>query len=110
MDTREDDLPVPSVAIADTEYEHFGWWTMVDEDGDVAFQTFFGGTEDAIFDADTGLLVGTATYNGPAAGRYAVKTFNSNSTLDGCESRMAVMSAAWFVEFRQRLPWLLHVD
>ena len=28
----------------------------------------------------------------------------------GCESRMAVMSAAWFVEFRQRLPWLLHVD
>ena len=31
-------------------------------------------------------------------------------TLVGCESRMAVMSAAWFVEFRQRLPWLLHVD
>ena len=29
---------------------------------------------------------------------------------EGCESRMAVMSAAWFVEFRQRLPWLLHVD
>ena len=27
-----------------------------------------------------------------------------------CESHMAVMSAAWFVEFRQRLPWLLHVD
>ena len=30
--------------------------------------------------------------------------------IQGCESRMAVMSAAWFVEFRQRLPWLLHVD
>ena len=29
MKSREDDLPVPSVAIADTEYEHFGWWTMV---------------------------------------------------------------------------------
>ena len=29
---------------------------------------------------------------------------------NGCESRMAVMSAAWFVEFRQRLPWLLQVD
>ena len=28
----------------------------------------------------------------------------------GCESRMAVMSTAWFVEFRQRLPWLLQVD
>ena len=23
--------PCLSVAIADTEYEHFGWWTMVDE-------------------------------------------------------------------------------
>ena len=32
------------------------------------------------------------------------------TTSPGCESRMAVMSAAWFVEFRQRLPWLLHVD
>ena len=21
-----------------------------------------------------------------------------------------ILSAAWFVEFRQRLPWLLHVD
>ena len=30
--------------------------------------------------------------------------------FEGCGSRMAVMSAAWFVEFRQRLPWLLHVD
>ena len=29
---------------------------------------------------------------------------------EGCESRMAVMAAAWFVEFMQRLPWLLHVD
>ena len=33
-----------------------------------------------------------------------------NMVLIGCESRMAVMSAAWFVEFRQRLPWLVHVD
>ena len=82
MKSREDDLPVPSVAIADTEYEHFGWWTMVAEDGDVAFQTFFGGTATAIFGADTSALEGTATYKGPSAGRYAVKTFNSNSTLD----------------------------
>ena len=83
--TREDDLPVPSVAIADTEYEHFGWWTMVDEeDGDVvaSFQTFFGGTDDAEFTGTIEDLEGTATYKGPSAGRYAVKTFNSNSTLD----------------------------
>ena len=40
-----------------------------------------------------------------------VKAFREwGQGLLGCESRMAVMSAAWFVEFRQRLPWLLHVD
>ena len=81
MGTREDDLPVPSVAIADAEYEHFGWWTMVAEEGTVAFQTFFGGT-DAAFTGMIADLEGTATYKGPSAGRYAVKTFNSNSTLD----------------------------
>ena len=32
------------------------------------------------------------------------------AALHGCESRMAVMASAWFIEFRQRLPWLLHVD
>ena len=46
---------------------------------------------------------GAALYANDAA--IAVK-----GLLKGCESRMAVMSAAWFVEFRQRLPWLLHVD
>ena len=85
MASREDDLPVPNVAIADTAYEHFGWWTMVEEDGDVAFQTFFGGTVAAAYTGDAGSmpgLEGTAKYKGPSAGRYAVKTFNANSTLD----------------------------
>ena len=40
----------------------------------------------------------------------ALKLLPTVFMKDGCESRMAVMSAAWFVEFRQRLPWLLHVD
>ena len=79
---REDDLPVPKVAIDDEEYEHFGWWTMVKDDGEVAFQTFFGGTDMAGYSGTTNDLVGTAKYEGPSAGRYAVKTFNSNSTLD----------------------------
>ena len=56
--TKEDDLAVPEVAIEDTEYEHFGWWAMVDEDGTVAFQTFFGGTGDRNFDGNTQDLVG----------------------------------------------------
>ena len=73
---------MPSVAIADTIYEHFGWWTMVEEEGDVNFQTFFGGTDAAEFTGTIATLEGSATYKGPSAGRYAVKTFNSNSTLD----------------------------
>ena len=79
--TREDDLSVPSVAVPDTDYLHFGWWTQVDKDGDVAFRTFSGGLE-RITNNNLADLEGTATYKGPAAGRYAVKTFNSNSTLD----------------------------
>ena len=56
------------------------WWPT---DGDVAFQTFFGGTDGSNAHCrNTNALKGTATYNGPSAGRYAVKTFNSNSTLD----------------------------
>ena len=39
-----------------------------------------------------------------------VRIHDLRHSFAGCESRMAVMSAAWFVEFRQRLPWLLHVD
>ena len=82
--SREDDLPVPNVAVPDTDYLHFGWWTKVDKDGDVAFRTFSGGggMNEIAADGTLADLVGTATYKGPAAGRYAVKTFNSNSTLD----------------------------
>jgi hypothetical protein len=78
---RDDDSIEPNVAIADMDYLRFGWWTKVAADGAVSFQTFFGGN-DAFTVGDIGGLEGTATYKGPAAGRYAVKTFNSNSTLD----------------------------
>ena len=46
----------------------------------------------------------------PAPLWAALGYFSLMEVLRGCESRMAVMSAAWFVEFRQRLPWLLQVD
>ena len=88
--TREDDLPVPSVAVADEDYLRFGWWTEVD-DGDVGFRTFFSGGEDDVV-ANIDVLEGTATYKGPAAGRYAVKTFNSNATIDSI--RHGVFTAA----------------
>ncbi len=84
METREDDLPEPNVAVPDTDYLRFGYWTKVDKDGKVAFQTFFGSAEAFTGAGDVAIadLVGSATYKGPAAGRYAVKTFNPNATLD----------------------------
>jgi hypothetical protein len=88
-------LSVPSVAVPDTDYLHFGWWTKVDKDGDVAFRTFSGGiaADGNAFDSNNiAALVGTATYKGPAAGRYAVKTFNSNATIDSI--RHGVFTAA----------------
>ncbi len=79
--TRKDDLTEPNVPVPDTDYLRFGYWTIVDKDGDVTFQTFFGGAEPFTSSTVTA-LEGTATYEGPAAGRYAVKTFNPNASLD----------------------------
>ena len=55
------------------------------------------------------LCVAAAATTAPLNPAYSEPEFEFYLS-DGCESRMAVMSAAWFVEFRQRLPWLLHVD
>ena len=44
--TREDDLPVPNVAVPDVDYLWYGSWAQVAKDGTVAFQTFFGGEEE----------------------------------------------------------------
>ena len=43
--TREDDLPEPSVPVADDNYLRYGWWETVDEDDStkVSFRTFYGG-------------------------------------------------------------------
>ena len=49
--TLADNLPEPNVAVPDTDYLRFGWWTKVDKDGDVALQTFFGGDAGATVNA-----------------------------------------------------------
>ena len=72
------------VEVVDEDHLVFGWWTKVDEDGSVAFQTFFDGTFGGMnaYIANIDNLVGTATYEGPAAGRYAVKTFTGNAKIN----------------------------
>ena len=80
--SRKDDLTEPMVEVVDVDHLVFGWWTKVDEDdGSVAFRTFSDGTE-AYNVADIDALEGTATYEGPAAGRYAVKTFTGNAKIN----------------------------
>ena len=78
--TREDDGPEPSVAVDDTDYLQFGWWTEEDDKGGVEFRTFVHGVGVFTFESLDALL-GEATYKGPAAGRYAVRTFNPNATI-----------------------------
>ena len=98
--TREDDLPEPSVAVEDEDYLQFGWWTEMD-DGDVEFQTFFGGAEEFIVTNIAG-LEGTAIYKGPAAGRYAVKAFNSNATIDSIRHGVFTAAATLTAKFGGR--------
>ena len=94
--TRADDLPEPNVRVADDDYLRFGWWTAVDEEGMVKFRTFYGG-QDPFTNGNITDLVGSAEYEGPAAGRYAVKTYNTNATVnsirEGTFSAMATLTA-----------------
>ena len=80
--SRKDDLTEPMVEVVDQDHLVFGWWTKVNEDDDsVAFQTFSGGMQ--VYPVgDIGSLEGSATYKGPAAGRYAVKTFTGNAKIN----------------------------
>lgn len=58
---------------ADDEFSFFGWWLRVDANEDYSVDVFHGnvgGT--AITDADFNALTGTATYMGPAAGKFAI--------------------------------------
>ena len=96
--TRVDDLPEPSVAVDDKDYLQFGWWTKVDDKGELEFRTFFGGADVFTITNIEG-LVGTATYKGPAAGRYAVKTFNSNATIDSIRHGVFMAAATLTANF-----------
>ena len=94
-----DDTPVPVLAKGKTATGRA--WVYVRDDAP------FGGPDPP---------VALFHYSRDPSGDHPVehlRTFTGILQADvyaGCESRMAVMSAAWFVEFRQRLPWLLHVD
>ena len=64
--------------VADSLYQHFGWWVRNDAAGDYLIDVFHGttGTETVAI----GVLQGTATYEGPAAGKYALNRLLGGGT------------------------------
>ena len=61
-----------TVAKTDTEYRYFGWW-LRDLGGSYAVGAFHGGVGGGAQDfADLATLQGTASYTGPAAGKFVI--------------------------------------
>ena len=65
------------VQVEDESYMTFGWWKRENHDGDVEFLNFSSGKVRADPGLDAGdrtfvALAGTATYEGPAVGHYAI--------------------------------------
>ena len=71
-----------TVKVPDTGYAYFGWWLSKPKLNNVphSVAVFAGGTN-----AETPLAVaieGSATYSGPAAGKYVTKTFSAGPQTD----------------------------
>ena len=66
---------------ADGEFVRFGWWlqTPRSPDGTYTFNTWFHGVDYVV----AGIPVGSATYAGRAAGRYAMQELGAAGVVDG---------------------------
>ena len=74
----------------DTDYLYFGWWLKepADSDGTYAFRTFSGGTVpfavgNKFTSGHNDGLLGTASYQGRAAGQYVTKDFTGGVLSGG---------------------------
>ena len=71
----------------DADYLAFGWWLrgVTDSDGDTTYSigTFADGADLMTFDNIRTNLEGTASYSGPAGGKYARKTLNAEGATIG---------------------------
>jgi hypothetical protein len=68
----------------DAAYTYFGWWLNKPEksDGVHAVDVFAGGAGTAALAPIEPEIEGTATYEGPAAGKYVTKTFSAGVQTD----------------------------
>ena len=73
-----------TVKVPDADYAYFGWWLDKPEKNTVAHnvEVFAGGSSDT-HEVTVGVAIeGTATYAGPAAGKYVSKTFAAGVQTD----------------------------
>ena len=80
----------------DTVYASYGWWLRTDEDGKVTASAFAqprGGPTPAAAVADT--LVGSATYVGGAAGKYAISSPAGGTNEGGHFTATATLEATF---------------
>ena len=78
------------IDLPDTDHLYFGWWLKepADSEGTYAFRTFSGGTDpftvgDKFTSGHADGLLGTASYQGRAAGQYVTKDFTGGVLSGG---------------------------
>ena len=85
---RPDNKNNPQIVEQDSDHMHFGWWidTPVKDDGTGVFQydvqVFSGGSDHFDNAGALNALTGTVSYEGPAAGLYAVKAHKDADDMD----------------------------
>ena len=113
-----------TVSKPDTEYRYFGWW-LRDLGGSYAVGAFHGGVGGAAQDfADFPQLQGTATYSGPAAGKFVIDPqiggasagdFTASATLevdfgDDSDPGRVAGTVDGFVANGEQVPWSVELQ
>ena len=93
------------IDLPDTDYLYFGWWLKEPDDaeGSYAFRTFSGGTVpfavgNKFTSGNNDGLIGTASYEGRAAGQYVTKDF-SGGVLSGGSAGVFTATASLTANF-----------
>ena len=88
------DDPRATVDVTDAAYVGFGWWLNEgDEEGEYEFDAF-AAAEGMTANTQTGTdLVGSATYSGGAAGKYAIESTTEDSAEGGHFTASATLTA-----------------
>ena len=93
------------IDLPDADYLYFGWWLKEPDDaeGSYAFRTFSGGTVpfavgDKFTSGNNDGLIGTASYQGRAAGQYVTKDF-SGGVLSGGTAGVFTATASLTANF-----------